>query len=467
MMNLKNIMEKNSKIIAFAERAFNKLADYKIRRKIVKNISFREEFSVMAKHIDEFVEKIENPKLKTMFKDCFYNTIDTTVNFWKDGTTYVITGDIDAMWLRDSSAQVTQYLQFAGEDEKVAKLIRGLIKRQLAYIALDPYANSFGKIPEGNFPKDECEKRPYVWERKFELDSLCYPLRLMKQYYEVTGDKGVFDSEFLGGLKTILGVFECEQDHQKNSTYYHYRPDEAPELSVPNKGRGGEVKVCGLVWSGYRPSDDPCVYGYLIPGNMFVSSIMKELVSLGDVTGIDEATKKRMLALAEAIDKAIEEYGIVDHPDYGKIYAYEVDGLGGVNLMDDANVPSLLSIPYMGYKGVDDPIYKNTRRFILSENNPYYFKGKCITGVGSPHTPKGYVWPISLMIQGLTSESEEEVNGVLKLLMENDAGTGFMHEGVYCDDHYTFTRSWFAWANSLFSTFILKKKDKINFITEG
>ncbi len=433
----------------------------------MEKTSLRNEFQILAEKINEFEKRINNPKLKAMFKDCFYNTLDTTVNFWDDGTTYVITGDIDAMWLRDSSAQVTQYLAFAGEDEGIAKLIKGLIKRQLCYIDLDPYANSFGKIPEGHFPLDECEKRPYVWERKFELDSLCYPLRLIKQYYEATGDKEIFDADFLKALTQILDVFETEQDHHKNSAYYHYRPDEAPEFSVPNKGHGGPVKVCGLVWSGYRPSDDPCTYGYLIAGNMFISCVMKELIALGEVTNIDSDTKKRMAALAEAIDKAIEDYGIVEHPAYGKIYAYEVDALGSVNLMDDANVPSLLSIPYIGYKNTDDEVYKNTRRFILSKDNPYYYSGKCITGVGSPHTPEGYVWPISLMIQGITSDSEEEINQVLNLLMESDGGTGFMHEGVFCNDHNTFTRSWFAWANSLFSLFVLKQKDKIHYITKG
>ncbi len=435
-----------------------------LRRKIVTDKKLRKEYLPLGEKIEAFASKIKDPKLKKMFVECFYNTLDTTVNFWEDGTTYIITGDIDAMWLRDSSAQVTQYLAFAGEDEGIAKLIRGLIARQLAYIDLDPYANSFGKIPEGNFPSDECEKHPYVWERKFELDSLCYPFRLMKQYYEVTGDKGVFDDAFRKGLSQILTVFETEQDHHANSTYYHYRPDEAPSFSVPEKGHGGPVKVCGLVWSGYRPSDDPCEYGYLIPGNMFVSCIMKELVSLGEVTGIDEETKKRMITLADSIDRAIAEYGTVDHPVYGKVYAYEVDGLGGVNLMDDANVPSLLSIPYIGYVGADDPIYQNTRRFILSKDNPYYFSGKCITGVGSPHTPENYVWPISLMIQGLTSQSEEEINEVLRMLTENDGGTGYMHEGVHCDDHKTYTRSWFAWANSLFSLFVLRQSDKIRLI---
>ncbi len=432
----------------------------------MKRNSFREEFSLMGNKVDGFCETIKDPKLKTMFKDCFYNTIDTTVNFWNDGTTYVITGDIDAMWLRDSSAQVTQYLSFAGADPAVAKLIKGLIARQFCYIDLDPYANSFGKIPNGNFPKDECEKHPYVWERKFELDSLCYPLRLTKQYYEATDDKSVFDKSFLKALSQILDVFEREQDHHGKSNYYHYRPDEAPEFSVPEKGHGGPVKVCGLVWSGYRPSDDPCMYGYHIPGNMFISSVMKDLLKLGEVTGIKEETEKRMVKLYTEIDSAIEKYGVVEHPVFGKIYAYEVDALGSCNLMDDANVPSLLSIPYIGYADIDDEIYKNTRRFILSKENPYYFSGKCITGVGSPHTPEDYVWPISLMMQGITSDDEKEINDVLQMLIKSDGGTGFMHEGVYCNDHNTYTRSWFAWANSLFSLFILKQKDKIHYISE-
>lgn len=427
----------------------------------------KDNFNLLKSRVDAFVSRISDEKLRDSFVKCFYNTLDTTVEFWEDGTTYVFTGDIDAMWLRDSSAQVMQYLEFAEGDDEVQGLIKGLIKRQFAFIQIDPYANAFGKREHGNFEADECEKHPYVWERKFELDSLCYPLWLACKYYLKTGDGTVFGGEFSKVLDIILKVFSVEREHKEKSSYYHYRPTDAPSFSVPNRGRGGDVKVCGLIWSGYRPSDDACEYGYFIPGNMFVSSTLKLLASLKDAANLSDGQLGAMDETTVAIDAAIKEYAVVTHPEFGKMYAYEVDGLGGIKLMDDANVPSLLSIPYISYAAADDPIYRNTRAFALCSSNPYYYSGKSISGVGSPHTPENYVWPISLMMQGLTSSSADEINGLVDMLLASDAGTGLMHEGVYKDDPNTFTRSWFAWANSLFSLFILKQADKIKYISRG
>ncbi len=421
-------------------------------------------FDLLRSRVGDFAERITDPKLKAMFIRCFFNTLDTTVHFWEDGTTYVITGDIDAMWLRDSSAQVSQYLEFVSGDPQLQQMIKGLVKRQFAYIGLDAYANAFGKIEEGHFPEDQCEKHPYVWERKFELDSLCYPFRLVCSYYNATGDGTIFDDGFRAALDRVLDVFTVEQDHENRSDYYHYRPTEDPSFSVPNGGKGGPVKACGLVWSGYRPSDDPCTYGYFIPGNMFISCICKELLKLAEPAGLTSRQMARLEALAQDIDAAIQAYAVIDHPQFGQIYAYEIDGLGGVNLMDDANVPSLLSIPYMGYHRRESEIYQRTRQFVLSGENPYYFQGKCLKGVGSPHTDSRYVWHISLIMQGLTAEDPEEINGIVDMLLASDADTGFMHEGVHCDDPYQFTRSWFAWANSLFSLFLIKKADCIKYI---
>lgn len=426
----------------------------------------KNKFSTMKSRVKEFIGSINDDKLAATFNGCFYNTLDTTVEYLSDGITYVFTGDIDAMWLRDSSAQVMQYLEFASDDEDVRALIKGLIKRQFAFIKIDPYANAFSKREHGNFEADECEKHPYVWERKFELDSLCYPLWLAYKYYAKTGDAAVFDAEFYEILDVILGVFVCEQNHKANSTYYHYRPTEAPSFSVPNRGRGGDVAVCGLVWSGYRPSDDPCEYGYFVPGNMFISATLKALIGL-DALLVEETRIGVMQGLIKDIDDAIARHAVVEHPTFGKMYAYEVDGLGGVKLMDDANVPSLLSAPYIGYLDASDEVYENTRAFALSSANPYYYEGKSISGIGSPHTPENYVWPISLMMQGLTSNDADEINAVLKMLLSSDANTGLMHEGVHKDDPTVYTRSWFAWANSLFSLFVTVKADKIKCITRG
>lgn len=423
------------------------------------------DFFEMKKRVKAFSEKITNDKLRRMFVKCFYNTLETTTENYPDGTVYVYTGDIDAMWLRDSSAQVMQYLLFADVDEDVCKLIKGLVARQCCFILDDPYANSFGKKIKGNFEEDECEKRPYVWERKFELDSLCYPLWLATKYYAKTGDREVFDGKFLAALDEILNVFGTEQRHKAQSSYYHYRPNEAPEFSVQCRGRGSDVAECGLVWSGYRPSDDPCKYGYFVPGNMFVSVVCKELLKISDKVPLSETQVHKLTQLCGEIDSAIAQFCIYDHPKYGKIYCYETDGLGHFNLMDDANVPSLLAIDYLGYDA-DKVVKENTRKFVLSSDNPYYYEGKCISGIGSPHTPQNYVWPISVIMQCLTTDDEKVINKNIEMLMNSDAQTDMMHEGIQKDNAEEFTRSWFAWANSLFSLMILQKSDKIKFVED-
>ncbi len=420
-------------------------------------------YKLMRASVERFSARIKDAKLKEMFNKCFYNTLDTTVEYWDDGSTFVITGDIEAMWLRDSSAQVMQYLEFA-DDPDVRALIKGLIKRQLAYLQNDPYANAFCKAEKGNFDGDECEKHPHVWERKFELDSLCYPLWLAVKYYKNTGDIAVFNGEFYAALSVILHVFETEQKHNELSDYYHYRPTDPPELSVPNHGRGNECAPCGLVWSGYRPSDDACVHGYFIPGNAFISVVFAELLAVKDKLSFTDEQIEKMANIKRAVDKAIDTIAVYSHEKYGEIYAYELDGLGNYNLMDDANVPSLLSLPYLGYCSLSDEKYVNTRKFVLSKDNPYYYTGECITGVGSPHTPANQVWPISLIMRALTSDDEKEINEMVDMLMQSDAGTYLMHESVDKDDCTRYTRSWFAWANSLFSLMLIRKADKIKYI---
>ena len=122
--------------------------------------------------------------------------------------------------------------------------------------------------------------------------------------------------------------------------------------------------------------------------------------------------------------------------------------------MDDPNVPSLLALPYLGICEPADEIYLNTRRFILSESNPWYFKGSAAQGVGSPHTPDNYIWPIGLIIQGMTAEDPEERMPLLHTLVATDAGTFSMHESFDVDDPARFTRPWFAWADSLFAEYV-------------
>lgn len=399
-------------------------------------------------------------KLAGLFENCYPNTLATTTKILEDGSTFVFTGDIPAMWLRDSSAQVRHYIGAAKESEPLAALIEGLIRRQMFCIQLDPYANAFNEEPNGKcWERDEPLQSPWVWERKYEIDSLCYPVQLAYLLWKETGRTGQFNDQYKKSTLRILDLFTVEQDHSK-SPYYFRRTNCPPTDTLTHDGHGAPVAVTGMTWSGFRPSDDACVYGYLIPSNMFAvvtlgytAEIMREIYKDGEVAA-------RAERLASEIRDGIEKYGVVEHPKFGKMYAYETDGLGNYVFMDDANVPSLMSIPYLGYCSADDEIYKNTRAFVLSKENPYYYEGTAAKGVGSPHTPPEYIWHIALSMQGLTSRDPEECKALLHMLKTTDDGKGFMHEGFHKDDPSKFTRPWFAWSNSLFSEFVLKCIDE-------
>lgn len=430
------------------------------------NTEILKRYPGLCESILAFADRIQDKTLRKMFLQCSLNTLVTTVTETEDDI-YLITGDIDAMWLRDSSAQVLHYLELAPHSEDVRRLVKGLVRRQCKYICCDPYANAFNFEPNGNgHSEDVCDGRePIVFERKFELDSLCYPIFLAYRYFRYTGDRMIFDEGFLSAACRILDTFETEQDHHGRSHYIHYRPTEAPELSVPNGGKGGPCAITGMVWSGYRPSDDPCLFGYFIPGNMFVAAVMRQLKEIAETLSLD-AIAKRADQLNRTVTRGLEIYATVNHPKFGRIYAYETDGLGNYNLMDDANVPSLLALPYIGWCSEDDEIYRNTRRFVLSEENPYYYRGTALSGIGSPHTPGRYVWHISLMTEGLTAE-EDRINEIVKILTETTDGTGYMHESIHADNASDYSRPWFAWANSLFSYFLIKQADKIKCIQKN
>lgn len=401
-----------------------------------------------------------HPKLASLFRNCFPNTLDTTATMEEDGTTFILTGDIPAMWLRDSSAQMHQYLPYAKEDKVLQRFFEGLIRRQVRYILIDPYANAFNRNPDNaGFPDDLTAQNPWVWERKYEVDSLCSPVCLAWEYWKATDSTAAFDKTFAAALHDIVRVWKKEQWHDTQSTYTFERPGAVQSDSLPFRGKGRPVNFTGMTWSGFRPSDDACRFGYLIPANMHAVVALRRLEELARSVLDDVALADKARVLADEIDDGIRTYGIYRHPVHGDIYAYETDGYGNYNLMDDANVPSLLSIPYLGYAAADNPIYRNTRRFILSEGNPHYHAGRKATGIGSPHTPHGYVWPIALAMQALTSDSPEEIRSLINMLATTDAGTGFMHESLDPDHPQCYSRPWFAWANSLFSELLLTKID--------
>lgn len=421
----------------------------------------------MGKHLPDSIKNLiadievtfaDCPKVAELFQTCYTNTLDTTVKKMEDGTTYVITGDIPAMWLRDSVAQVRPYLIPAKNDKGIRDMIVGLLKRQFQYILIDPYANAFNEKANGAcWERDDTVQNDWVWERKYEIDSLCYPLQLAYLLWKNTGCETQFDASFVKAVHTVFQVFYTEQDHEALSEYQFQRKNTYFTDTLSRDGKGPLVKPnIGMTWSGFRPSDDACVYGYLIPSNMFAHVVIGYVEEIARVVLKDEALAQDAAVLKREIYEGIEQYGITEKEGYGSVYAYEADGYGQFHLMDDANVPSLLSMDYLGYRGKEQAVAENTRKLILSEANPYYYKGLKAAGIGSPHTPVCYIWHIALAMQGLTSSTREEKRAMIDLLTQTDGGTGMMHEGFHMDHPEQYTREWFSWANALYCELVLE-----------
>ena len=411
--------------------------------------------------IETIAAQITHPKLAEMFRKCFPNTLDTTVHYAEDEDgrpdTYVYTGDIPAMWLRDSGAQVWPYLAYVNEDEGLRKMIAGVINRQFKCILIDPYANAFNVKPVGPADKtDYPAPGPYVFERKWEIDSHCYPVRLAYAYWKKTGDTSVFGDLWMDTAKTILATFKEQQRKEGHGSYVFLLETDRQLDTKCVVGRGNPVKPVGLIASAFRPSDDATTFEFLIPSNfMAVKTLQKMAEILETVNGNPEMAAE-CIALAAEVDQALHEYAIVQHPKYGAIYAYEVDGFGSRQLMDDANVPSLLALGYLDPEMFNDPVYLNTRRFVWSEDNPYFKRGVAGEGIGGPHIGTESVWPMSIMMKAFTAQDDDEIRACLTQLLRTDAGTGFMHESFQKDDADDYTRPWFAWANTLFGELIVK-----------
>ncbi len=414
---------------------------------------------ILLQKADEITEKlkVKYPELAPFFKGCFLNTIETTVTRLDDGGYFVITGDIPAMWLRDSASQLTHYIRYCNEDEDLKEIIRSVIARHAQFICLDPYANAFNAVPNSKSHKDDTDfQHELIWERKYEVDSLCASLYLAYQYYNETLDNSIFTEQFQRMMWKIVEVFKKEQNHFRNSSYYFNRTDCPTIDTLPNEGKGNDVLYTGMTWSGFRPSDDRCLYGYLVPSNMMAVCALKKAAQMASEGYEDTRLESECRSLAFDIDEGIKEHGVYDHDHYGKMFVYETDGMGNMLLMDDANSPSLLSAPYLGYVKPDNEIYKNTRKFILSHSNPWYFEGAAAKGIGSPHTGTDKIWHISLTMQALTSTDPEEIKECIRMLTTTHAGAYLMHESFHKNDDTDFTRPWFAWANSLFAELMIR-----------
>jgi hypothetical protein len=386
-----------------------------------------------------------NERLQEMFRAALLDT-SKLAQYAPDGTAYVKTGDIPAEWLRDASAQSRPYLFFAKDDPEVRRLLLAIVARMTKYLQIDPYANAY-----------TLDYR--VWEQKFELDSLAYPTALAWSYWKTTGDTSIFTPDFSKMLDGVLATMQREQDHPRNSRYSH--------RELANNGAGRPVGYTGMIWTGFRPSDDACFYNFLIPSEMFA------VVALGDMSEIERDVYHNVVkaheakALRDEVQRGIQTYGLVSVPKYGYIYAYEVDGLGHAILTDDANIPSLLSAPYIGYTAANDRYYDNTRRFLLSQDNPSFYQGQKARGIGSYHTPDHWVWPLALIVQGMTATTAVEKQDVLSQLLASDPGDHLLHESFNPNDPRQFTRQDFGWPNALFSEFVMTQFQGVGPIPMG
>ena len=405
------------------------------------------------------VRAVAGDRVGDMVGAALRRTLTDTVTIGADGSAFVITGDIPAMWLRDSTTQLTPYLRFLADCPPLADLVAAVVRRQVAFLAHDPYANAFNDGPTGAHydPGDVCDD-PHVWEQKYEVDSLAYPVTLVHRLWRATGRVDVFDARAHAVLRTVVDQLRAEQQHDE-SPYRFSRETAIPTETLARDGRGTPVGLTGMTWSGFRPSDDACTYGYNVPANLFAAQALLAVVEIAGEVLADPSLAADARALSDDLVAGVAAHGVVPSPDGGEpIYAYEVDGLGGVLCMDDANTPSLLSLPLTAPDVLDAAVWQATRRFVLSPANPYWFTGTVAAGIGSPHTEPGRVWPIALAVEGLTGTPDDRVR-LLRLISDADGGTGQVHESFDPSDPTQYSRPWFSWADSMFCELALAVAD--------
>ncbi|HHW4679598.1 MAG TPA: glycoside hydrolase family 125 protein [Xylella sp.] len=416
----------------------------------------------VEQHLIQIKAKIADPELAWLFENCYPNTLDTTVTTGiRNGKpdTFVITGDIQALWLRDSSAQVHAYVPLTREDPALRHMLHGLIRRQAACIRLDPYANAF--LPDGTMPPlkwavhDITEMKLGIGERKWEVDSLCYPIRLAHAYWRASDDTAPFDDDWRDAMHIVLRTFREQQRLQNPGPYTFQRPAPLATETLMLEGYGAPTRPNGMLHSMFRPSDDACVYPLLVPANLFAVVTLRQLATMSEAIHHDVAFASECRALAHDIEQATQRFGQMRDTDNQPFWAYEVDGYGNQLFMDDANAPGLLSLAYLGCCASTDPVFLRTRTLAWSERNPYFYRGRAATGVGSPHTGLKTIWPMSIIYYALASHDDTQCLQCLQWLKTTHAGTGMMHEAFHQDDANTFTRRWFAWANNIFSELII------------
>ncbi|KAK9473006.1 uncharacterized protein V1510DRAFT_377233 [Dipodascopsis tothii] len=427
--------------------------------------------------IGEFVARIEDPDLARLFENCFPNTLDTTIRWHDSGReprTFVVTGDINAEWIRDSTNQLSPYIPLIKSEKGTAlkTLVLGAINTQAEYLIESPYCNAFqppkaSRLRPSSNDQNDVVHPVYdpatVFECKWELDSLASFLSLANQYYEATGDASFVGGKYMDALKNLLRVL----DEQSLATYDHDGTDlrslytfqrqtnlGTETLSLAGAGNPTNVNT-SLIRSAFRPSDDATIFQYFIPANAFIAAELKRSHALLAAAGHKDLASE-LLGRGEAIEAGVWEYGVHEHRDFGKVFAYEVDGYGGLINMDDANMPSLLGLPLLGFVDQTNEIYQNTRRMVMTkQGNPYFLKGPAFAGIGGPHIGIKHAWPMSLIILMRTSDNDQEIQTALNLVKRSTGGLGLMHESVNVRQINDYTRSWFAWCNAEFAKTIM------------
>lgn len=357
-----------------------------------------------------------------------FHTLFTDFFLEDDNTTYVQTGDIPAMWMRDSAAQTIPYVYFQRAYPVLRARFAGVIQRNARNILTDVYANAF-------------QATYHVWERKWEIDSLAWPVVLAWVYWRVTRDRTMFTPDLHVALRQIVFTYTCEEHHRQCNRYaYPYR---VPTIDEYNDDTG-------MIWSAFRPSDDPVEYRFNVPQNAFAVVALRDVERMAMEGYGDGELAASARALADRVQRGVQLYGRFYNPGRRAwMYAYETDGYGNYNLMDDANIPNLTTLPYVDWCSAYDPTYLATRAFTLSMDDPYFFSGRYAEGLGSPHTPYGFVWPLGIIGRALTATSSSEVAEAITTLAETNGEAGLFHESFYPDGYWRYTRSDFGWANAL------------------
>ena len=426
--------------------------------------------------IAKITAKMADPDLARLFENTFPNTLDTTVRWHTDSDapqTFIVTGDINAQWLRDSTNQLAQYQALAKQDPALRTLLLGAINTQTDFVLQYPYCNAFqppaasGLDPSSNEQQDTVHPaydNDVVFECKYEIDSLGSFLSLANQFHKNTGDTSFITPRWVAAVQAVLNVVEEQSvgtfgptGQPNDMTYTFQRTTNMGSETLNLAGIGNPIASnTSLVRSAFRPSDDACILQFFIPGNAFLAVEMAETAKLLRSVNKNPTLAKKLEDKSQAITQAIYKYGTFKHPVYGEVFAFEVDGYGSHLFMDDANLPSLLSLPLMGFVKVTDPIYQNTRKMVTSRlGNPYMLVGTQFQGIGGPHIGIQHAWPLSLLVQAQTTDNDEEIVNAIEIVLAVSAELGLIHESVQVDHAKDYTRPWFAWANSVFAQTIL------------